>query len=38
MMTHRIKILPFSTFRLNVTVCKPYNADFDKLAVENRGA
>jgi DNA-directed RNA polymerase beta' subunit len=29
MMTHRIKILPFSTFRLNVTVCKPYNADFD---------
>jgi DNA-directed RNA polymerase beta' subunit len=38
MMTHRIKILPFSTFRLNVTVCKPYNADFDKLAVGNRGA
>jgi len=29
MMTHRIKILPFSTFRLNVTACKPYNADFD---------
>ena len=29
MMTHRIKILPFSTFRLNVLVCKPYNADFD---------
>jgi DNA-directed RNA polymerase beta' subunit len=29
MMTHRIKVLPFSTFRLNVTVCKPYNADFD---------
>jgi len=38
MMTHKIKILPYSTFRLNVTVCKPYNADFDKLAVENRGA
>ena len=38
MMTHRIKVLPYSTFRLNVTVCKPYNADFDKLAVENRGA
>jgi DNA-directed RNA polymerase II subunit RPB1 len=33
MMTHRIKILPFSTFRLNVTVCKPYNADFDKRLV-----
>ena len=29
MMTHKIVILPFSTFRLNVTVCKPYNADFD---------
>ena len=29
MMSHKIKILPFSTFRLNVTVCKPYNADFD---------
>ena len=29
MMTHKIKILPYSTFRLNVTVCKPYNADFD---------
>jgi len=38
MMSHKIKILPFSTFRLNVTVCKPYNADFDKHAVENRGA
>jgi DNA-directed RNA polymerase beta' subunit len=38
MMSHKIKILPYSTFRLNVTVCKPYNADFDKLAVENRGA
>ena len=29
MMSHRIKILPFNTFRLNVSVCKPYNADFD---------
>jgi DNA-directed RNA polymerase II subunit RPB1 len=29
MMAHRIKILPYSTFRLNVFVCKPYNADFD---------
>jgi len=29
MMTHKIVILPHSTFRLNVTVCKPYNADFD---------
>ena len=29
MMTHRIVILPFNTFRLNVTVCTPYNADFD---------
>ena len=29
MMAHKIKILPYSTFRLNVMVCKPYNADFD---------
>ena len=29
MMSHRIKILPYNTFRLNVSVCKPYNADFD---------
>ena len=29
MMAHRIKILPFSTFRLNVTTTTPYNADFD---------
>ena len=29
MMAHRIKVLPYSTFRLNVFACKPYNADFD---------
>jgi len=29
MMGHRIRVLPYSTFRLNVSVCKPYNADFD---------
>ena len=29
MMGHKVKVLPGSTFRLNVTVCKPYNADFD---------
>jgi len=29
MMCHRIKVLPGNTFRLNVAVCKPYNADFD---------
>ncbi|MBW2994972.1 DNA-directed RNA polymerase subunit A' [Candidatus Woesearchaeota archaeon] len=29
MMCHRIRVLPGSTFRLNVAVCKPYNADFD---------
>ena len=26
---HRIKILPYSTFRLNVSATRPYNADFD---------
>ncbi|CAF1142802.1 unnamed protein product [Rotaria sordida] len=29
MMAHRIKILPWSTFRLNLSVTTPYNADFD---------
>ena len=29
MMGHKIKIIDHNTFRLNVTVCKPYNADFD---------
>ncbi|MEM4245236.1 MAG: DNA-directed RNA polymerase subunit A' [Candidatus Nanoarchaeia archaeon] len=28
-MCHRIKILPGRSFRLNPTVCNPYNADFD---------
>jgi DNA-directed RNA polymerase II subunit RPB1 len=29
MMGHRIKVMKGSTFRLNINVCKPYNADFD---------
>ncbi|CAD7704200.1 unnamed protein product [Ostreobium quekettii] len=29
MMGHRVKILPYSTFRLNLAVTSPYNADFD---------
>lgn len=28
-MGHRIKIFPWSTFRLNLSVTSPYNADFD---------
>lgn len=28
-MGHRAKILPWSTFRLNLSVTSPYNADFD---------
>jgi len=27
MMGHRVRVLPFNTFRLNVTVTRPYNAD-----------
>jgi DNA-directed RNA polymerase II subunit RPB1 len=30
MMAHRIRVMKGNTFRLNVDVCKPYNADFDK--------
>lgn len=29
MMGHRIRVFPYSTFRLNLTVTTPYNADFD---------
>ncbi len=29
MMSHKAKILPFKTFRLNLAVTTPYNADFD---------
>lgn len=29
MMCHRVKVLPWSTFRLNLSVTTPYNADFD---------
>ena len=29
MMGHKVKILPYNTFRLNLSVCSPYNADFD---------
>jgi DNA-directed RNA polymerase subunit A' len=29
MMAHRVKILPYLTFRMNPAVCHPYNADFD---------
>lgn len=28
-MCHKIKVLPGRSFRLNPTVCNPYNADFD---------
>lgn len=29
MMAHRIRVMKFNTFRLNVSVTSPYNADFD---------
>lgn len=29
MMGHRVKVIDDSTFRFNISVCKPYNADFD---------
>ncbi len=40
MMGHRVHVLErddSNTMRMNVSVCKPYNADFDKLSVENMG-
>lgn len=29
MMAHRVRVLPYNTFRMNVTDTTPYNADFD---------
>ena len=29
MMGHRVKVLPWSTFRMNLSDTSPYNADFD---------
>ncbi|KKY19120.1 putative dna-dependent rna polymerase ii largest [Phaeomoniella chlamydospora] len=29
MMAHRVRVMPYSTFRLNLSVTAPYNADFD---------
>ena len=29
MMAHKVRVMKGNTFRLNVYVCKPYNADFD---------
>lgn len=29
MMGHRVRVMPHSTFRLNLSVTSPYNADFD---------
>ena len=29
MMAHNVKVMPGKTFRLNLCVCPPYNADFD---------
>ena len=29
MLAHRVKIVPHNTFRLNLCLCGPYNADFD---------
>jgi DNA-directed RNA polymerase subunit A' len=28
-MAHRVRVLPYKTFRLHLCVCPPYNADFD---------
>ena len=29
MMCHKVRVLPYKTFRLSPAVCNPYNADFD---------
>jgi len=29
MMAHEVRVMPYKTFRFNLCVCPPYNADFD---------
>jgi DNA-directed RNA polymerase subunit A' len=29
MMAHEVRVMPYKTFRFNLAVCPPYNADFD---------
>ncbi len=29
MMAHEVRVMPWKTFRVNLSVCPPYNADFD---------
>jgi len=35
MMAHKVKIMKYDTFRLNVSVTTPYNADFDGDEMKN---
>ena len=37
MMAHKVVVMKHKTFRLNLSATTPYNADFDKLSVENKG-
>jgi DNA-directed RNA polymerase II subunit RPB1 len=37
-MGHIVRVLDYDSFRLNPCATGPYNADFDKLSVENMGA
>jgi DNA-directed RNA polymerase II subunit RPB1 len=36
MLCHRVKVMPFNTFRLNVVVCSGYNADQKSRSVKDR--
>jgi len=38
MMGHRVKVMKGKTFRLNLSVCSAYNADFDKRHCRKQGA
>ncbi len=29
LMAHKVRVMPYRTFRINLCVCAPYNADFD---------
>jgi DNA-directed RNA polymerase II subunit RPB1 len=34
MMGHRVRVLPYNTFRLNVLTTRPYNADYERVCLK----
>ena len=37
-MAHRVRILPYRSIRMSVSICSPYNSDFDGESRHQQGA